>query len=283
MTQPSLEDLTRELVDRGIDLSRPGFYDDPRFREAEKGDPTFLEKYAAFVGARDYDAQYEEAARRDIQVVAGILHDELATDGRLGACVDIGMMLSRILEQEGYWNYLVKGSLTVSFPPPSGIKRKFFWSYDLIPSGTQGFTAAHAWMVAPPYAVVDIALRQQPYTEGRDLIPATVLVEDLDPADATIDDVFSPEFIAFAEHHDQVPKVLVPRFAAPRWRDFMRVFPAGQLTSNGLRLKYCPVGIGAPDSPFKQMDHWRVNGRLAREVYRELVMPALKESRRRGD
>lgn len=138
-------------------------------------------------------------------------------------------------------------------------------------------------MVAPPYAVVDIALRQQPYTEGRDLIPATVLAEDLDPADATVDDVFSPDFIAFAEHHDQVPKVLVPRFAAPHWRDFTRVFPAGQFTSNGLGLKYCPVGIGAPDSPFEQMDIWRVNGRLAREVYKEAVMPALEESRRRGD
>jgi hypothetical protein len=33
--------------------------------------------------------------------------EELVKDGRLGACIDIGMILSRILEEEGFWELAV--------------------------------------------------------------------------------------------------------------------------------------------------------------------------------
>src|SRR6266511_5404545 len=119
------EKLSQEFARHGIDVTKPGFYDDPQFLEQEKSNPDFLDNYASFVRNRPYDGAYLVKARAEIPVIAEAVHAELVTDGRLGACVDVGMMLSRILEQEGYWNYQVKGSLTIEFPPKHVIKPKY--------------------------------------------------------------------------------------------------------------------------------------------------------------
>jgi hypothetical protein len=55
----------------------------------------------------------------------------------------MSIALSKIIEAEGYWNYIVKGSLSIDFPPEAKLKDRYFWSYDL------GFkyAAAHAWLL----------------------------------------------------------------------------------------------------------------------------------------
>src|SRR5258706_142175 len=111
-----------------IDRTKPGFYDDKRFLRAESVDPSFIESYGRFVESRPCDEAYLVRSRNEIPEISSLVHRELVADGRLGACVDIGMILSRILEQEGFWNYIVT-SLAVKpreeSPIPCGWLREF--------------------------------------------------------------------------------------------------------------------------------------------------------------
>jgi hypothetical protein len=278
-SRPVREDLEETFNELDIDSSRPGFYDDPNFLRAEQHDNRFLEKYAEYVRVRNYDSSYQARARAEIPVIVSILFQELMKDGRLGACVDIGMMLSRVLEREGFWNYIVKGSLTLSFVKATGLVRRYFWSYD--PAGTPGFAAAHAWVVVPPYFVVDVAIKQQPYAEGRDLLPDCLLDDIGLPAEAKVEDVFSPEFRALASARFGIPTASITLEIEPRLTNFLERFPASHTTVGKVGFKYVPTAIGAPDAPFEQMNNWKVNGRLGIELYDELVAPAL--SRMRAD
>ena len=53
-----------------------------------------------------------------------------SAEGRLGACIDLSMVLSRILDAEGIWNYVVKGSLTLTFPRSVQPGPIYFWPID---------------------------------------------------------------------------------------------------------------------------------------------------------
>jgi len=146
--------LCATFADYQIEPLIPGFYDHQRFLRAEGVDPAFIQKYARYIESQEYDEAYLTRCRREIPEIARIVWEELIADGRLGACIDIGMILSRILEREGFWNYMVKGSLTISFPEATGHPRRRFYSWDVV---ARAFDAAHAWIVAPPYAIVDIS------------------------------------------------------------------------------------------------------------------------------
>jgi hypothetical protein len=258
-------------------MTHPGFYDDPNFLRAEAADPSFLENYATFVRTHPLDDDYRARARREIPFIAEVVHNELVADGRLGACIDIGMMLSRILEQEGYWNYQVKGSLTIQFPPESCIPKKYFWSFDVV---QEPFAAAHSWLVAPPFAIVDIAVRQQAYDEGRDFLPDAVVTERVKPSTSSLRDLFSSSYC----HVMRVQFGLAPNRIVlerePRLIRFQRHFPPELVIHERTRIKYIPVAIGAPDSPLAEMENWRVNGRVARELYYDVVQLRLREMRR---
>jgi hypothetical protein len=261
---------------RGINITHPGFYDEPGFREAELADPTFLNHYATFVRTIFLDDAYRARARREIPFIADVVRHELVADGRLGACVDIGMMLSRILEQEGYWNYQVKGSLTIRFPPESGIPPKYFWSFDVV---QERFAAAHSWLVAPPFSIADIAVRQQPYDNGGEFLPDAVVTERVTHATSSLRDLFSPSYCDVMRVQFGLAPNRIVQEREPRLIRFQQRFPPELVTYGRTRLKYIPVAIGAPDSPFAEMGNWRVNGRVAIELYRDVVQPQLREIR----
>lgn len=187
----SYDACTTLFREHDIDMTHPGFYDDPNFLQAEEDDSSFLDNYALFVRTKPLTDDYLRSARREIPFIAEVVRGELVADGRLGACIDISMMLSRVLEQEGYWNYQVKGSLTIRFPRESGIPTKYFWSYDVVQTP---FAAAHSWLVVPPFTIVDVAVRQQPYDVGRDLLPDAVVTEGVRPATSSVRDLFSPAY-----------------------------------------------------------------------------------------
>lgn len=271
----ALDSLEARFAALDVPTDTPGFYDHPRFVAAEREDPAFLERYAEYVVARPYTSDYVDRARVEVPVIAELVQKELLADGRLGACVDIGMILSRILEREGFWNAMIKGSLTITFPETSGLRRKFFYSFDSLQTGQKPFAAAHAWLIVPPFDIVDIAARQQPYREGAEFVPPLVLVEGTSVVDANPKEVFSPEFIQGFALAERLPEVLVPRHAKPDWRTFLTVFPAREVTIDGTSLRYTPVAVGAPDAPFEQMKNWKVNGRYGIKLYRDTIQPAL--------
>lgn len=267
--------LASQFSAMGIPTDRPGFYDSPAFVEAERREPTFIEKYAAFVKIRSYDAAYLARAEQIIRRTARILNQELVADSRLGACIDLSMVLSRILELEGVWNYMVKGALTITFPARTGIPSAHFYAADVNDS-----RAGHVWADAPPFEVVDLTLRQQPHGKAvAALLPETILEETGSPATASYQDVFSPAYQALAARAGYRANHLFSSGRTPRFKDFTSAFPPCLVVRDGVSLKYVPCAIGAPDNPLEGIKTMSFSGRSGAEVYSNLVQPALDDLR----
>ncbi len=109
------QSVLNDFINHNIPIDSPGFYDNPNFINIENKNPTYLSNYAQFVQLRPYSQAYLIQAESTIIQIANLLRHELVSDGRLGACLDVCMVLSRILEREGIWNYLVQGALTLDF------------------------------------------------------------------------------------------------------------------------------------------------------------------------
>ena len=272
MTAPGddAESLAQEFSRLGISTNSPGFYDHPSFLEREKIQSDFLELYASYVEKRHYELDYLEYSRGVIGKSAEILHKELARDGRLGACIDTSMVLSRILEREGVWNYCAKGALTLEFPSQSGIPNLYLWPVD-----KGEFQAAHAWLVAPPFLLVDIAIKYQPYKHDvTEYLPNMVIVEEAQQSRPSEDDLFSP----YARAHFQkqgVPRGLLVAKVIPRLPRFWSVFPPRKIDMGNARIKYTPTGISASDRPLEEITSLMLSGKTGIEIYRDLIQPEL--------
>lgn len=96
--------MPTRLAGLGLDLTKPGFYDDPAFLAAERRDPRLLEAYAYFIDGISLDENYVEYVRERTHATVTFLHRALVEDGRMGACVDVSAALSRFLERQGVWN-----------------------------------------------------------------------------------------------------------------------------------------------------------------------------------
>lgn len=267
-------DIERDFKDRHIPLETPGFYDHPNFMEVERRAPRYLNNYARFVHDRPRNPAYDEHVRQTVPVVARVFHEHLKANGRLGACVDISGVLSRALEMEGIWNFVVKGSLTIEFPRKTKITPKFFWSVD---SGQ--FTAAHAWVAAPPYYIVDVAIRLQPYSEGEEEYLPEVVCSSADMlTTGTLEDVVSPEVRGYLTSMG-IPKSQQLREASPDTPKFMKAFPARLFRFGETAMKFVPVATTAPDTRFQEMRVMLFNGKTGYELYIRDVKAALTQAR----
>lgn len=259
------ESLRSDFQARGIPTDSPGLRDHQMFLKAHDEDRAYLNKYAAFVVGRPYDAAYLQHARTVITNVAGVLFDALKANGRLGACVDITGHFSRILEKEGIWSCGIKGSLAISFPLASDEVSTHLWSV-----GCGGIVTGHAWLFAPPFSIVDVAIRQQAYGGNKcAYLPDVNLVECPDLADVEIEDVITPEARA-ALTISGVPRSLFFSTTAPGMRDVLDIFSAHTCTSpQGAVMKYCPMSVLASDSPLeiiRCLDH---HGRTPYKTYQD--------------
>jgi hypothetical protein len=268
--------LESDFHRRGIDTIAPGFYDHPAFLAAEREDNAFLNRYARFVDVRPYEADYLRRASAEIPVLAETLHHILVQDGRKGACVDMSGAISRILDREGFWNYSVKGSLTITFPPGSSIEPRYFRSVD-----TGNFVAGHAWVVAPPFLVLDVTLRQQPYKDkASEYIPDYVLATEAGTRPASVEDVYSPEALFPRGVHPAARKPSL-RILDPNIAQFTRVFPPRVIHSGATTLDYIPVAIGMTEEDLEGLQY-PFTGRYPKELYDSEVVPRLSALRAGG-
>lgn len=266
-----IKKIERDFVARGIPVKEPGFCDHEAFLAVEKTNPEYLNNYAKFVLRREYDEDYLARARAEIPVIVQSLHQELLADGRKGACVDASGVLSRILDRVGYWNFVVKGSLTIDYPKTSAVDRHYFWSFD-----EGNFEAGHAWVVAPPFSVIDFTIQQQEHTLAKEseLLPAIVVAEKVARCEASIEDLAAPFVRAYLASSGVSSKGY---FSAldPKLPLFLRTFQACRIDSSGTDLKYSPVGIGAPDCPLEELVGFSTHGKNGAALYAELVEPRL--------
>lgn len=258
---------------REIIYDTPGFYDSSKFLLVERARPEYLSNYARFVQGREYSDEYLLKARQEIEVIARSLYNELLRDGRQGACVDMAGVLSRILEREGYWNFVIKGSLTIEFPPTSGKSKRYFWTYD------EGeFIAGHAWVYAPPFKMIDLTLKQQPHRTGdSNFLPDYVLAEDTTIEDPDADDVISPTFYLYMRELG-IPKAEVLGTIAPNLQKFWDTFNTYMVEAQGTKLKYVPTANAAPDCPLEDLIGIS-QGKSGIELYHDVVLPELEAFR----
>jgi hypothetical protein len=255
--------LDADFRKKGIPTDKPGFCDHANFLKEESINSDFLNNYAAYVATQPYSDEYLQHAKNVITKASTILHKHLEINGRLGACVDISAVLSRILDSEGIWNCGIKGSLTISFPKDSGEENTYFWSVD-----HGNFTAGHAWLFAPPFSIVDATVNLQSYTgKKRDYIPGIILAKESQPVAVEMEDIVSPEARIHLSHHG-VPKDLYLEASAPQLNDILKVFPAFNVSGIGdTVMKYSPVAIHASETPFEEMDNMKFSGKTPFELY----------------
>src|SRR5215831_19415943 len=156
------ERIQRSLGELGVPTDSPDFLNNPEWIAYVGGHPELLETFAAFVICHNYSNDYLDKSERVIRIAAETLNKEIVSDGRIGACIDAAGVLSQILEKEGIWSFQVGGSLTGEFPAESGIAPMHFYSKDI----GRDFVVAHSWVVAPPFKIIDVTIKEQHHHEG---------------------------------------------------------------------------------------------------------------------
>lgn len=269
-------ELVKVFKDLNINTKKPGFYDNKAFIEVERAIPDFLNQYANFVASKVYSQGYLARAEHEIPIIAGILFNELKKSGRMGACADISMVLSRCLEEEGFWNYIAAGPLTIHFDSKSGKSDKYFWPVDKsLPHGA----VAHAWVVAPPFTIIDLSVSFQSYSDGEAvLIPAYVLDKTEAIASYSAVDIFAPEIRAKLYSSGYTIDKMIQN-TLPSALPVIKRFPPRKVVGDHATLKYITIAIKAPDGLFEKMENISFCGKRPYEVYQKVVKPALHKTR----
>ena len=264
----SAEKIRKYFHGYGINTDMPGFYDDPKFLELEKENPNLLNSYASLINQTIFDKKYLDEAEKKITGVASILNNELKKDGRQGACIDSSTVLSRILDKEGIWNYISKGSLTITFPPGSGVTKKYFWTID-----TGEYAAAHAWVIAPPFKLVDISVRQQPYSGSEEsYLPDIILQKEVMYSKVDLADIVAPQILAYLKSATGGNKQLMMASLGPNLAPFTSFFKPFSFTLNKVNYKYTPTGIAASDLPLEEITSLKLNGRYGIDIYQSQIL-----------
>lgn len=262
-----IQQIERDFKNRGINFSKPGFYDEPGFVAAEQRDPAYLERYAQYVHARPYDAAYLARVRPIIEKAARFLHDEVKLDGRQRACADAGMVLARFLEREGVWNCLIKGAARVEFPAGSGIETNYLSPVmlDSNPANT-----GHAWVFAPPFVVVDPTIDLQGWSATQAAyLDGPALAEKVKPATYTVHDIVDQDVQqVFFMRERRRPKL--EEFVNEAMRRRIKTYGCFSVElPRGARVTYISCAVGAADLPLEQMGCLVCRGKGPMALYDE--------------
>ncbi|MBB5366208.1 hypothetical protein [Deinococcus humi] len=259
--------LRQQFLEAGVDASRPGFYDQPAFRHRVRQDPTLWQAYARYVFALEPSAAYLQRARLAIYRTAAFIHTELVADGRPGRCLEAATLLSRLLERQGIWNVVVAGAYQAGLP--SGHRLNFG---PLSTNERVGFTA-HTWVYAPPFAVVDVSLQQQPLP-GWALrqLPPVLLQEEGEPGVLQ-----GPEFFSaagqrlFEQRHGRPPTVEDVVTLAPEIGVALDLFPPLTFQHEQVEFLYIPLTPRVLDGAFDETTTFRLNGKAPVTLQRQFL------------
>lgn len=268
------ERLAREFAEADISTERPGFYEDIQFIRREHKDPTYLDNYARFVQWQPYHAAYLDKVDRVVHVVVAEMQLALRLGKMTDAYAEAPLVMSRILEREGVWNYVVRGALSVTFPSGSGFEPVSFWAVD-------GDCAAAAdvgcqWVCAPPFQVIDLAVGVLKYPcPVAHLLPRVIVANDAKEADSDAAEILAPKAIESIRREGlSLEEELTRR--APGFRDqFAPDFPAQLIRCEDTLFKYVPVAVVAPEASLEDFKGFTSKGRTAVQFYDEDIRPRL--------
>lgn len=269
----TLRQLESWFIQRGVDPAKPGVHDTAAFLEAETRDAKAMNFVARLVEARNYSAAELLLAERKIVVAANAIAGRVARDGRHGLCVVASGILSRILDELHVWNYTAKSNLAIQFPSTVSTGWRYFYSID---SGN--FTAPHAIVVAPPFAVIDVTVKHQMYDNAAmsQYLPELVATKEFRPCRVSAAELISPEARAELKMHGVAAEEFLSQDRGDML-ELMMQLPAREVSMDGGRLRYGIVAVGGYQEQLRDLDvaHCNIDGMTAMEIFEQDVLPKL--------
>lgn len=271
----SHEEINKDFIQKGINTSKQGFHYSKEFMDAEKLDGDILKNYARFVDTMQHQDEYIKKAEKEIQFISEVILKEYSKKARHGACIDLSLFLSRVLELEGYWNYIVKGALKIQFERTLNIPDKYFWPVD-----RGDFGAAHAWIYAEPFTVIDLSIKYQNYDlKTVKYLPDYILEQSAQQYSATVGDIFSPEAILYYRQMGVNEAQIISRHDSGLTR-FMKTFEARKISKDKVTFFYIPVAITASDDGnLGTFNNLEINGMKPLAFYNKIIKPSLNQYR----
>lgn len=263
-----LEGLQKIFREHKISIKNPGFYNDPAFIVAENADPKFLQTYGFYVLNKKYDDDYLLYVERVLPQIAQVLFTELKNDGRSGACVDMSTCLMKILELHGIWSVAVTGAFNAVFPDPQ-ITERNFWHLD-DPQNPCRPMPGHAWLHCPPYMVVDLTIKLQPYTQGQEkYLTDFVLQKDYNTFSAKLEDLCGPEVCNVVSSLGFTEKKF---FDSLGFSHFTQLIKPSTFTINDTIYNYIPFSFIASDPvSLSEMKNLTLSGKTIDDVYQNKI------------
>lgn len=250
---------------KNIPTDKPGFYNHPNFIAEESKNPQFLELYARYVEDLRFSREYVARGNVLIPDICEGLYQELKNDGRKGACVDIAQVISKILEKAGFWTYMVKGSCTISYPREANLRDHYFWSIDDVP-----FSAAHSWIVAPPYKIIDLSIALQPFSNNEEgYLPEYIITES--QIEATVDsiDLINPEIVPTGFTIETFKRAYLD--SQPHLEKYLADFPANLYKHKETSIKYIPCAASLSDGELEDNKAITFSGLSAIDMFNKKI------------
>jgi hypothetical protein len=264
------KEIESMFLSKGINYKKPGFYDDLNFVNAEKDDPGFLEFYAKYISLTTFSPEYIMIARTRIIEVADFIYKKQCEAGLKGVCLDASGVVSRFLERQGIWNYVAKGALTINFNKSTGISPTY-----IAPITLQGNPAVlgHAWIVAPPFKIVDISFSLQPYTRGEDkFLQGILAVETAESASVVPEDLFDQDAITqFIAFYKRTPTLRDIETLSPSLLSRIDKLGVFLVHRSPAHLKYVTCAISAPGASLEEIRNIQFSGKYPKDLYDDFL------------
>ena len=259
------EGLVYELSSRDIPVDSPGFHLLREFQDAVQPHVQ-LDIYASFVLSRDYSKEYLDRAEK---IIRSICHEVRKKVRDVGQCANVAVALSGIFDELGIWNYIATGGLTLEYDPITGIDGSTH--FPPLMTRKNKATTGHAWLVAPPFKIIDPTIKMQVYRPDEEpLIPEMVLEKNPPRTSWNILDIAEAEFIEGILEAGGVPS---PRFIEqhcdPGLRMRLDKYGVHQVQGKLMRMKYLCTSPSLPDGALESMGHM-IENRPVRETYEEI-------------
>jgi hypothetical protein len=239
----------------------------------EEKNASYLSNYAKFVHERPRDETYDGFVKKTAPLIINFYHDKYIGKDSSNSRTEFTNVISKALEKAGVWNYVVKGSVTIDFPDASDIPKHNFWSIDY-----DGYSAAHTWIVAPPFYVVDVSLKTHAFSakEAEHLMPINCN-EANNIIEAELEDILTPDACTLLASH-KLKRSEYFGVISPQTEKFLAVFPSREVSFNDTKIKYFPLSVSAADLPFEQMSTIQFDGQTAFDLYENKIKKLIEHA-----
>jgi hypothetical protein len=196
-----------------------------------------IEDYGSYVLERKQLREEEKRGRLVIERAFARIADHVPHDRLQRRCVSVNQLLIRVLEQHGIWAFAVSGSVRYVFERSTGFEPQYTWAID--EQDFPGAFVGHAWLVVPPFDIVDCTAHFQSWSDGEQVhIPCPIFSKAAP--------IVRPELqVSIAEN---LRRRIDPHEMEPL-RDLWRRFPPRKVILPKVTITYQAHGISVPDAP----------------------------------